>query len=62
MERRLQQASFARLMRARPVSRGDRRSKGRDFATVLMGAAVVGVLCQITGTVISVGRSAGWWQ
>ena len=36
--------------------------KTREFATVLMLTAVVGVICQVVDTVIDLGRSAGWWQ
>lgn len=63
MEQRLQRVLFAGLMRVRPpgCGHGSRRSKNRDFAMVLMVAAVAGVLCQIVEAVIDLGRSAQWW-
>jgi hypothetical protein len=36
-------------------------AKGRDFAMIMMLAAVVGALCQVADAVIELGRSAGWW-
>lgn len=62
MERRVQRASFVGLMRLRQSARAcARRNRSRDFAIVLMVAAVVGVLCQMFEAVIDLGRSAGWW-
>jgi hypothetical protein len=34
----------------------------RDFAVVLMLAAVAGTIAQVVGTVIEVGRTAGLWS
>jgi hypothetical protein len=65
MERRLRRMSFVSLVRFPPLSGGcpgGRRRKSRDFAMVLMVAAVVGVLCQLAEAIVDVGRSAGWWQ
>lgn len=67
MEWRLRRLSFVSLLRFTPSHRdsagGDRRRhKGRDFALMLMLAAVAGVVCQAIGTAIELGRSAGWWQ
>lgn len=33
----------------------------RDFAIILMLAAVTGAITQVIGTVIELGRSAAWW-
>jgi hypothetical protein len=34
----------------------------RDFAVVMMVVAVAGAIAQVVGTVIEVGRAAGWWS
>ena len=33
----------------------------RDFAVILMLAAVAGTIAQVVGMVVEVGRAAGWW-
>jgi hypothetical protein len=33
----------------------------RDFAAILMLAAVAGAMAQIIGTIIEIGRAAGRW-
>jgi hypothetical protein len=33
----------------------------RDFAVILMLAAVAAAISQVIGTVIEFGRAAGWW-
>jgi hypothetical protein len=34
---------------------------GRDFAVFSLLAAVAGAISQAIGTVIEIGRAAGWW-
>jgi hypothetical protein len=34
----------------------------RDFAVILMLAAVVGAITQVVGMAIELGRAAGWWS
>ena len=34
----------------------------QDFGMTLMLAAVVGAIAQLAGTVVEIGRAAGWWQ
>jgi hypothetical protein len=38
-----------------------RQPQARDFAVILMLAAVAGAIAQVIGTVIEIGRAAGWW-
>jgi len=39
-----------------------RKGRGsKDYALVLMLAAVAGAASQVIGAILSVGRSAGWW-
>jgi hypothetical protein len=33
----------------------------RDFAVLLLLAAVTGAVAQAVGTIIDIGRAAGWW-
>ena len=33
----------------------------RDFAVILMVAAAAGAIAQAVGTMIEIGRAAGWW-
>jgi hypothetical protein len=33
----------------------------REFATILMLAAVAGAVSQVIRTILEVGKSAGWW-
>jgi hypothetical protein len=33
----------------------------RDFAVILMLAAVAGGVAQVVGMVLQIGRAAGWW-
>lgn len=45
-----------------PSFGGRDSSKAKDFAIILMLAAVIGAVCQVVETAIDFGRSAGWWQ
>jgi hypothetical protein len=42
------------------VTRRYRRSK--DFAAILMLAAIAGAASQVVGAILDIGRSAGWWH
>lgn len=64
MLRGMRRISLANLLCFRSLKRGSgdsARRRGQEFATVLMVAAVAGVLCQIVEAVIDLGRSAEWW-
>ena len=39
-----------------------RKGRGsKDYALILMLAAVAGAASQLVGTILNIGRSAGWW-
>lgn len=38
------------------------REAERDFAVIVTLAAVAGAIAQVVGTVIEIGRAAGWWS
>lgn len=38
-----------------------RKSSERNFAEILMLAAVSGAIAQVIGTIVEVGRAARWW-
>lgn len=38
------------------------RQPARNFANILMLAAVAGAIAQLVGAVIKVGRAVGWWH
>jgi hypothetical protein len=44
------------------VRQADRKHAARDFATILMLAAVAGAVAQLVGAVIKIGQAAGWWN
>lgn len=35
--------------------------KAYEFPVILMLAAVAGAVAQVAGTVVEIGRAAGWW-
>jgi hypothetical protein len=37
-------------------------AKSRDYALILMLAAVAGAASQVVSAILNVGRSAGWWH
>jgi hypothetical protein len=37
------------------------RRPGHDYAVILMLAAVAGAVGQVAGTIVEIGRVAGWW-
>jgi hypothetical protein len=44
------------------MKQAERKPSERNFAEILVLAAVAGAIAQIVGVVVEIGRAAAWWQ